>query len=261
MHIKKVVITWAFLCSYYAGACQEPINILYGPSFSVRFYKEYIHKFNENLEQITKCTVNSILEPTYEAYIKSLAGNKAHMSFVPSHYEYALIGIGYKRILRGADGAKIVLIGSKKHLISNDIMQLRGKEILAPSIYTQAYLFLDDWLKEYKIIDDVKINLVTSHDVIARQLVRGATPAGVLTTSIYSRLPKNIKDGFYVMKESQEIYALLMINMNVSNSLRKAIVKSASFVNFGQWYESHDLVEPSKGSLRFSEQLNKLMER
>jgi len=35
------------------------------------------------------------------------------MSFVPGHYELALNAVGYERLLRGADGSKILLIAKK----------------------------------------------------------------------------------------------------------------------------------------------------
>ncbi len=257
--MKFIAIICLFLFSGISGACQEPIKILYSPVFSVSFYKEYIFKFTENLERLTKCTVTNVLAPTYEAYVKALAKGQAHMSFVPSYYEYALTEFGYERILRGADGAKIVLVAKKKSLLSNDIAQLKGMEILAPGIYTEAYLLLIDWLNEYKIFSDVNITMERSHDILAMKLVRDQTSAGVLSTSIFKRLPNSIQDSFYIMKESSDLYALLMVKNNLSKTSREAINKSSPLIVLGKWYESLDVSKPTKNAMRLHEQFKELI--
>jgi len=259
--VKFIAIISLFLFCSICGACQEPIRILYSPVFSVSFYKEYVFKFTENIEHLTKCAVVNVLAPTYEAYVKALAMGEAHMSFIPSHYEYALTGYGYERILRGADGAKIVLVAKKKSLQGNDVKYLKGMDILVPGVYTEAYLLLIDWLNESNIVDDVKITMERSHDILAMKLVREHTSAGVLSTSIFSRLPKSIQDNFYVMKESPDLYALLMVDKNLSTALREAIKKSSPLIFHGKWYESLQEVKPTKNAMRLHEQFKEVIER
>ncbi len=257
--MKIIAIISLFLFSSISGACQEPIRILYSPVFSVSFYKEYIFKFTENIERLTKCKVAYVLAPTYEAYFKALAMGEAHMSFIPSHYEYALTRYGYERILRGADGEKNILIAKKKSLLSNDMAQLKGMEILAPGVYTEAYLLLIDWLNKSKILGDVNITMERSHDILAMKLVREHASAGVLSTSIFKRLPKSIQDSFYVMKESSDLYALLMVEHNLSKASREAIKKSSPLIFHGKWYESLHASKPTKNAMRLHEQFKKVI--
>jgi len=257
--VKFIAITWILLYSSIGDACQEPIKILYGPLLSVSFYKEYIFQFNENIEVLTKCKVVSVLEPTHEGYVKSLVQGIAHMSFVPGHYELALNAVGYERLLRGADGSKILLIAKKDSIPNNNIEHLKGGNVLVPGLYSEAYLFLIDWLSEAKMLDEVDIDIGHSYDGIAMNLLRNNTSAGVLSTSIFNRMPKNIKDSFYVIKESKSVYALLMARKNLPKGLSSAIQESAPLIKLGVWYESRKKSVPSKNGNRFREQLKLLL--
>ncbi len=257
--MKVLLAAWLLILSCLNHACDEAINLVYGPFFSARFYNEYIFKFHENVERITGCHVNSQIIPSYEAYLRRLVQGDIYMTFVPGHYEYALSQYGFKPMLKGATGAKILLVSKMKKYRDMDIRQLEGETILVPSIYTDAYLYLLDWLEEAAMAGKVNIRSNVTHDDIAIKLITDRASVGALSSTIFNRMPATVRDEFFVFKKSVSTHAILMVSEKLPQVIRAAIIDSIPLINLGAWYEFNETSKPDEHAWAFKNQLDTLL--
>jgi len=257
--LRIILAIWLMVFSCLNHACDQGINLVYGPFYSARFYNEYIFKFHENIERITGCHITSQLIPSYEAYLKRLTQGGIYMTFVPGHYEYALSQYGFKPMLKGAVGAKILLVSKIKKYKEMNIRQLEGETILVPSIYTDAYLYLMDWLEESAMTEKVNISSNTSHDDIAVKLITDRASVGALSTTIYNRMPASVRDDFFVFKTSGSSHAVLMVAEDLPHAIHAAIIDSISLINLGEWFEYDGRSQPDEHARAFKRQLDALL--
>jgi len=140
-----------------------------------------------------------------------------------------------------------------------NIRQLEGETILVPSIYTDAYLYLMDWLEESAMTDKVNISSNTSHDDIAVKLITDRASVGALSTTIYNRMPASVRDDFFVFKTSGSSHAVLMVAEDLPHAIHAAIIDSISLINLGEWFEYDGRSQPDEHARAFKRQLDALL--
>ncbi len=142
--------------------CEKAINFQVGPFFSSTLINQYWKGFTDELSIQTSCKVNILPPGGYEQYLDTLLAGQGDLFLVPNHYVQALTSKGLTPALISARVAQIRIL-SRHDINSNNARALIGDTILVASRYTQAFLELENWLKQKGLQGKVNFSFNHSH--------------------------------------------------------------------------------------------------
>lgn len=218
-----------------AMACDREYTFQVGPFFSTSSILKYWQDFAIKISKRSKCSVKMITSPSYEVYLSSIIDKKYDLFITPDHYVKAFMGMGFIPALSSVKSAQIYLV-SRHDLTAEDLTPLIGEKILVPSIYTRAYLELENWLKKNNLIDKVTFDFNHSHDSAALIMLKGAQSSTTMLASIYDSLPDFVKAKYSAIPISEKAGAYLHIRPDLPNKLVGAIKNSSSHLKFHKWF-------------------------
>ena len=87
------------------------------------------------------------------------------------------------------------------------------------------------------------------------KLIKNEAQAGVLSSTIFNRLPEIIRDNFDIYKESPPFKMALLVSDSAPNPLKNAILKSIDSLNLGDWIPANHNIKYGKHARLFQGQL------
>lgn len=247
------------LSQAHSQPCKEDIYAVYGPFWSVSFYKEYIANFHENIERLTDCKLIVDFEHDFYEFINRLKNHHIDLTFIPSFYDEALYRFQLEPLLEARFDFNFYLLS----LATSDIRrlkQLEGKTILSPGRFTQAHYILEEWLMSISFEISPNVVFSAGHDAVLIQLLKGRADAGVVSTGVFHRMPDTIKENFHIIK--RDVTAISKTSLSVSKHLdvhiRQAISQSKHLIKLSQWQHAANPPKAEPYSDRFSKDLDSI---
>ena len=233
--------------------CKDIIRFQAGPFFSQSFANKFWRSFADQITQKTGCEISIHGSPDYEFYLTSLLNKDYDIYITPDYYAEAIIELGLMPAIRSQKSGKIILV-SRLNLQDNPT-EIKGKNLVVPSLYTRAYLEVENWLNRHNLMNSITLDTGNTHDGSLIKLLKGQADAAAVLSNIYRRMPENIKSRFHTLDLNSQGGGYLFIKPELGSWLKPAAINAASRSELFKWEAAEPPYSDTLGD-RFKQQLS-----